>query len=49
MNRPELLLIIIGALASIFNGSFEVATWILLGEIVGVSSFIQDKLSMNLA
>ncbi|CAF0955337.1 unnamed protein product [Rotaria sordida] len=35
MNRPELLLIIIGALASMFNGGFEVGTCALLGEIVG--------------
>jgi hypothetical protein len=37
MNRPELLLIIIGALTSMFNGGFEVASSVLLGEIIGVS------------
>lgn len=36
MNRPEFPLILIGALASIFNGGFEVGTWFLLSEIVGI-------------
>ncbi|CAF1560942.1 unnamed protein product [Rotaria magnacalcarata] len=36
LNRPELILIIIGAFTSIFNGGFEPASSILLSEIIGV-------------
>ncbi|CAF4064719.1 unnamed protein product [Rotaria sp. Silwood2] len=35
LNRPELLLIIIGAFTSIFNGGLEPASSILLSEIIG--------------
>ncbi|CAF3105515.1 unnamed protein product [Rotaria sp. Silwood2] len=36
LNRPEILLILIGAFTSIFNGGLEPASSILLSEIIGV-------------